>query len=114
MYAVIFEFWPAPGRREDYLELAKSLREEVMRSEGFISVDRFESLYDEGKLLSLQFWRDEESIAKWRNNLEHRRMQHLGRGGVFKDYRLRIAKVERDYTMQDRTQAPEDSKRAVP
>lgn len=114
MYAVIFEVWPAEGRRDEYLALAKSLRAEVEKAEGLLSLDRFESLYEEGKLLSLQFWRDEESIAKWRNNLEHRRMQHLGRSGVFRDYRLRIAKVERDYTMTDRSAAPADSRQAVP
>ena len=109
MMAVIFEFWPAEGRREDYLRLAASLRSEVEKIDGFISVERFESLYEEGKLLSLQFWRDAAAIAVWRNHLKHRRAQALGRGGMFADYRLRIAEVVRDYGPDDRAEAPADS-----
>jgi heme-degrading monooxygenase HmoA len=108
MMAVIFEVWPAEGRREDYLRLAAALRSEVETIDGFISVERFESLYAEGKLLSLQFWRDDAAIARWRNHLEHRRMQALGRGGLFADYRLRIAQVVRDYGPNDRAEAPRD------
>jgi heme-degrading monooxygenase HmoA len=106
--AVIFEVWPAEGRKEDYLRLAASLRSEVETIDGFISVERFESLYEEGKLLSLQFWRDDAAIARWRNHLEHRRMQAIGRGGLFADYRLRIAQVVRDYGPNDRAEAPGD------
>ena len=113
MMAVIFEVWPAEGRKEDYLRLAASLRSEVERIDGFISVERFESLYEEGKLLSLQFWRDEASIAVWRNHLKHRKAQALGRGGLFADYRLRIAEVVRDYGPNDREQAPADNKAAL-
>lgn len=108
MLAVIFEVWPAEGRREEYLDLAASLREEVMKIDGFVSVERFESLYESGKLLSLQFWRDEESIARWRDHLEHRTMQRMGRAGVFRDYRLRVARVARDYGMNERAGAPAD------
>ena len=108
--AVIFEVWPASGRKEDYLELAASLRAEVEQIDGFISVERFESLYEEGKLLSLQFWRDEDAITAWRKHLKHRRAQTLGREGMFADYRLRIAEVVRDYGPNDRAQAPGDSK----
>jgi len=110
MMAVIFEFWPAEGRREDYLRLAASLRSEVEKIDGFISVERFESLYEEGKLLSLQFWRDDEAIARWRAHLEHRRVQTLGRAEMFTDYRLRIAQVVRDYGPNDRAEAPPDSR----
>jgi heme-degrading monooxygenase HmoA len=106
MMAVIFEVWPASGRRDDYLKLAAALRTEVERIDGFISVERFESLYDEGKLLSLQFWRDDEAIGRWRAHLKHRQAQALGRTELFADYRLRIAEVIRDYGPNDRAQAP--------
>jgi heme-degrading monooxygenase HmoA len=106
MMAVIFEVWPASGRKEEYLRLAASLRADVEQIDGFISVERFESLYEEGKLLSLQFWRDEAAITAWRNHLKHRQAQELGRGGLFADYRLRIAEVVRDYGPTDRAQAP--------
>ena len=109
MMAVIFEVWPASGRKDDYLMLAALLRAEVEQIEGFISVERFESLYEEGKLLSLQFWRDDAAIAVWRNHLKHRRAQTLGRGGMFADYRLRIAEVVRDYGPNDRAEAPADT-----
>lgn len=106
--AVIFEVWPTEGRREDYLRLAAALREEVAKMDGFLSVERFESLYEEGKLLSLQFWRDDDSITRWRDHLEHRRMQRAGRAGLFRDYRLRVAQVMRDYGMNERAGAPAD------
>ncbi|HZH11528.1 MAG TPA: antibiotic biosynthesis monooxygenase [Microvirga sp.] len=107
MMAVIFEVWPASGRKDDYLKMAAALRAEVEKIEGFISVERFESLYEEGKLLSLQFWRDEKSIRQWRNHLQHRQAQALGKSEMFTDYRLRIAEVVRDYGPKDRVQAPE-------
>jgi heme-degrading monooxygenase HmoA len=106
MMAVIFELWPAEGRKSDYLKLAAALRAEVEKIDGFISVERFESLYDEGKLLSLQFWRDEEAIKQWRNHLHHRQAQAMGRSELFADYRLRVAEVVRDYGPQDRVHAP--------
>ncbi len=112
MIAVIFEVWPAEGRKEEYLALAASLRDELMKSDGFISIERFESLYEEGKLLSLQFWRDEESVRKWRERLDHRRLQSMGRAGMFRDYRLRVASVLRDYSLKDRDEAPADSRAA--
>jgi heme-degrading monooxygenase HmoA len=112
MMAVIFEVWPAPGRKEDYLTLAASLRAEVEQIDGFISVERFESLYEEGKLLSLQFWRDDAAIAAWRNHLRHRKAQAAGRGGMFADYRLRVAEVVRDYGPNDRAQVPADTEAA--
>ena len=111
MIAVIFEVWPASGRKEDYLAIAATLRAELEKMDGFISVERFQSLTDPGKLLSLSFWRDEEAVRRWRNEVHHRESQAAGRGGVFADYRLRIAAVVRDYSMtQQREQAPEDSR----
>jgi heme-degrading monooxygenase HmoA len=114
MMAVIFEVWPAEGQRDAYLRMAAALREELVKIDGFISVERFESLYEEGKLLSLQFWRDEEAILRWRSHLDHRRAQALGRGPMFRDYRLRIAEVTRDYGKTDRAQAPQDAPEPAP
>lgn len=111
MIAVIFEVWVAEGSKDDYLELAAGLREELEAVDGFISVERFESIYDPGKLLSLSFWRDEEAVAAWRNHAHHRATQMKGRKGIFADYRLRVANVERDYGLNERGQAPEDSRR---
>jgi heme-degrading monooxygenase HmoA len=108
MMAVIFEVWPAAGRKDEYLQLAAALRAEVEQIDGFLSVERFESLYEDGKLLSLQFWRDDTAITRWRNHLDHRRAQAMGRGGLFADYRLRVAEVVRDYGPHHRSQAPAD------
>ena len=110
MLAVIFEVTPAPGRREEYLDLAARLRPELEKIDGFISVERFASLANENKLLSLSFWRDEEAVRRWRNLAGHREAQARGRSGVFADYRLRIAGVVRDYGMTDRAEAPQDSR----
>lgn len=112
MIAVIFEVRPAQGRRDDYLEIASALRPQLERIEGFISIERFESLTEPGKLLSLSFFRDEDAIKEWRVLESHRRAQSKGRAGVFEDYRLRVAAVLRDYGMYDRDQAPGDSKLA--
>ena len=109
MIAVIFEFTPAEGRFADYKALADGLADDVRQSDGFISIERFESITTKGKFLSLQFWRDEECVRKWRNLQKHREAQKQGRGGIFKSYRLRIAEVLRDYTMDERAQAPKDS-----
>lgn len=109
MIAVIFEVWPDPNHKQDYLEVAAGLRESLTEIDGFISIERFESLTEEGKLLSLSFFEDENTIAQWRNLQEHRKAQALGRNGYFLDYRLRVAEVKRDYSMTDREQAPEDS-----
>jgi heme-degrading monooxygenase HmoA len=109
MIAVIFEVWPAKDEQAHYLELAAALRAELDGIDGFISIERFESLTEPGKLLSLSFFRDETSVAAWRNRPAHRVTQALGRGGVFADYRLRIAGVLRDYGMNDRDEAPADS-----
>ena len=112
MIAVIFEFWPNGERRTEYFELAANLRSYLERIDGFISIERFESLTTPGKVLSLSFWRDEQAVTAWRNLEVHRDAQSSGRGGVFTDYRLRVAAVLRDYSMQDRKQAPSDSRTA--
>lgn len=109
MIAVIFEVLPAEGERQHYLDLAGGLRSELETIDGFISIERFESLTTRGKLLSLSFWRDEEAVKAWRNIKAHRAAQQAGRNGVFADYRLRIAHVLRDYGMFERDEAPGDS-----
>ncbi|HZT49003.1 MAG TPA: antibiotic biosynthesis monooxygenase [Hyphomicrobiaceae bacterium] len=111
MMAVIFEVWPADGRRESYLDHAARLRPELEKIDGFISVERFQSLTDPGKMLSLSFWRDEAAVTAWRNHMAHRATQAAGRGGIFRDYRLRVAAVVRDYGLNDRREeAPADSR----
>jgi heme-degrading monooxygenase HmoA len=110
--AVIFEVWPTEGRSVEYFDLASSLRTELEKIDGFISIERFESLTTKGKYLSLSFWRDEEAVRVWRNLEKHRKAQAKGRGGVFADYRLRVASVVRDYGMQKRDNAPRDSREA--
>lgn len=110
MIAVIFEVWPRPERRGEYLDIAAALRPELEAIDGFISVERFESLSEPGKLLSLSFWRDEAAVAAWRNLSAHRAAQARGRGGIFADYRLRVAGVIRDYGMSERAEAPDDSR----
>jgi heme-degrading monooxygenase HmoA len=110
MIAVIFEVEPAEGRREAYLAIAGQLQSQLQAVDGFISVERFESLTTPGKLLSLSFWRDEAAVAAWRSLPEHRRAQAVGRGGVFAGYRLRVAGVIRDYGLSERDQAPGDSR----
>lgn len=110
MIAVIFEVWPADGRKAAYLDIAASLRPELERIDGFISIERFQSLSDETKLLSLSFWRDEAAVQAWRNIEHHRQAQKAGRDGVFRDYRLRVASVLRDYGMTERAEAPVDSR----
>ncbi len=107
MHAVIFEVEPEPERRQDYLDIAARLRPELEKIDGFISVERFESLTQPGKILSLSFWRDEAAVAAWRRHEEHRGAQRAGRGGIFRDYRLRVAAVLRDYGMDERAEAPQ-------
>jgi heme-degrading monooxygenase HmoA len=110
MIAVIFEVEPAEGQRATYLDIAARLKPELEAIDGFISVERFESLTTPGKVLSLSFFRDEVAVAAWRNTEDHRRAQAAGRGGVFSDYRLRVAAVLRDYGMRERDEAPKDSR----
>ena len=111
MMAVIFEVTPAPGQRGAYLDAAAALKPLLAQIDGFVSIERFESLSEPGKLLSLSFWRDEEAVARWRQQEAHRSTQAAGRDHVFADYRLRVAAVVRDYGMHDRAQAPADSRR---
>lgn len=108
MIAVIFEVWPEPKHKQTYLDIAAELRPLLDGIEGFISIERFESLSEPGKVLSLSFWRDEDAITQWRTLERHRDAQAEGRGGVFQNYRLRVASVIRDYGMADRGEAPED------
>ena len=110
MIAVIFEAFPAEAKWEEYLDIAAALRPELSKIEGFISVERFQSITNPEKVLSLSFWKDEESITQWRNIELHRCAQIKGRDYIFRDYRLRIADVVRDYGMNERSEAPNDSK----
>lgn len=110
MIAVIFEVMPAEGQRDAYLGIAGNLKPLLETMDGFISVERFQSLTDPARMLSLSFWRDEAAVLAWRNLEEHRSAQAAGRGGVFADYRLRVASVIRDYGMHERAEAPQDSR----
>jgi heme-degrading monooxygenase HmoA len=107
MYAVIFEVEPKPGRRQDYLDIAAALRPELERIDGFISVERFQSLTTEGKILSLSFWRDAAAVQRWREHDRHHRAQARGRAEVFKDYRISVVELVRQYGMVDRAEAPQ-------
>lgn len=111
MIAVIFEVVPHPGKMQQYLDAAAGLKPLLAGIDGFISIERFQSLSDPEKLVSLSFWRDEESVARWRQVEAHRGVQAAGRASIFADYRLRVASVLRDYGMNERDQAPADSKR---
>ncbi|HEU0114000.1 MAG TPA: antibiotic biosynthesis monooxygenase [Thermomicrobiales bacterium] len=110
MIAVIFEVWPAAGRRDDYLAIAADLRPLLAEIDGFLSIERFESLSEPGKLLSLSFWRDEAAVEAWRRLAAHRDAQARGRSGIFANYRLRVAGVVRDYGLRERAAAPADSR----
>ncbi|TSE13201.1 antibiotic biosynthesis monooxygenase [Mesorhizobium intechi] len=110
MIAVIFEVQPAEGRRDAYLAIAANLRPLLDGIDGFISIERFQSLADPNRILSLSFWRDEDAVKAWRNTEEHRQAQQAGRGGIFAGYRLRIAHVVRDYGLTEREEAPADSR----
>ena len=112
MIAVIFEVEPAEGRKDEYLDIAAAMRPLAESVDGFISVERFQSLTDPKKILSLSFFEDEEAIERWRNLPQHRTAQAKGRAGIFAGYRLRIAHVIRDYGLKDRDEAPEDSRKA--
>jgi heme-degrading monooxygenase HmoA len=108
MIAVIFESEPHAGQQEAYLSIAAALRPELEKIDGFISIERFQSLADPGKLLSLSWWRDETAVAEWRRFEQHRAAQRAGRERIFRDYRLRVAQVLRDYGPRDRAQSPQD------
>jgi heme-degrading monooxygenase HmoA len=104
--AVIFEARPRTERRQAYLDTAERLRPLLQEIDGFVSIERFESLTEPGKILSLSLWRDEQAVERWRNVEAHRRAQDAGRRSIFADYRLRVARVLRDYGMHERDQAP--------
>ncbi len=110
MIAVIFEVWPRPEHKQQYLDLAAELKPVLEKIDGFISVERFESITEKGKMLSLSFFRDEAAVEAWRNVAGHRKTQAKGRAKIFENYRLRIAGVIRDYGMNERAQAPKDSR----
>lgn len=110
MIAVIFEVTPKPEHRQEYLDIAASLKPLLQDLDGFISIERFQSLTDPHKVLSLSYWKDEESVRQWRNNEAHRMAQSTGRHEVFENYTLHIAAVIRHYGMFDRTEAPTDSR----
>src|SRR5215510_5917062 len=111
MIAVIFEVWPAKGREDRYFDLAAVLKSDLEKIDGFISVERFQSLTEPGKVLSLSIWRDEAAVQRWRNLPSHRAAQAEGRAGVFSNYRLRVASVIRDYGLNERAEAPTDSRK---
>lgn len=110
MIAIIFEVIPASGQRDHYLELAARLKPELEQIEGFVSVERFQSLANPDKLLSLSWFTDEAAVSRWRQHMAHRSAQEVGRSGVFRDYRLRVASLIRDYGLEDRGGAPADSR----
>ena len=110
MVSEIFEVWPDPAHREGYLHWEAELKTELLKMDGFISIERFQSLTEPDKLLSLQFWRDESCLQAWRNLEAHRAAQAAGRSTMFREYRLRIAEVIRDYSLKERDQAPADSR----
>jgi heme-degrading monooxygenase HmoA len=112
MIAIIFEVMPAEGQKDAYLDIAATMRPMVEQVEGFISVERFQSLTNPDKLLSISFFEDEDAVQRWRKLAAHRNAQSKGRNGIFSDYRLRVCHVMRDYGMSDREQAPEDSIKA--
>lgn len=112
MIAIIFEVMPADGQKDAYLDIAATMRPMIEQVEGFISVERFQSLTNPDKLLSISFFEDEDAVHRWRKLAAHRNAQSKGRTGVFSDYRLRVCHVMRDYGMFDREQAPEDSVKA--
>jgi len=102
MYAVIFEVEAKEGRAQRYFDLAAQLRPELEKIDGFISIERFESLTNKGKYLSLSFWRDQQAIKAWRTHMGHQMAQREGKESVFSAFRIRVAEVVRDYTLQDR------------
>ena len=108
MYAVIFEVQPKPGRKQDYLDIAAALKPELEKIDGFISVERFQSLSNDAKILSLSFWRDAEAVQRWREHDRHQRAQAKGRTDVFADYRISVVEMIRQYGMFDRAQAPQE------
>lgn len=109
MFAVIFEVQPLPGRAARYFEIAAALKPELQKIDGFVSVERFESVSRPGVFLSLSWWRDEAAITQWRQTVCHRDSQREGREAIFAGYRIHVVSTLRAYGMHDRAQAPADS-----
>jgi heme-degrading monooxygenase HmoA len=107
MFVVVFEVQPKPGREQDYLDIAASLKPDVEKIAGFISVERFESLATQGKLVSISYWEDDAAVKRWREHNRHHLAQLSGRGQIFADYRITVAEIERQYGMFERAQAPQ-------
>lgn len=110
MIAVIFEVTPTESGKQEYLDIAADLKKHLSNMNGFVSIERFQSLSDKSKILSLSFWDSEESITQWRNLEKHRIAQKKGRDSLFDNYRIRVAQVTRDYTLENHSQAPRDSR----
>lgn len=110
MLVEIFRFVPDPERTEDYFRLAAEMREAVESIDGFLGVERFESVSAPGEFVSISFWRDEDAITAWRNHPAHRAAQAAGHAGIFRDWRITVAEAVRDYTPRDRRTAPADSR----
>lgn len=111
MIAVIFEVYPTQSGKKHYLQLAGNLKEELTAFPGLLSTERFQSLVDNEKLLSLSFWEDEASLEKWRLFMDHRLAQQEGKNNLFSHYRIRVCSIVRDYTQDMRDEAPFDSKK---
>jgi heme-degrading monooxygenase HmoA len=114
MIAVIFEVTPTAEGKAEYLKTAAELKQHLSSIKGFISVERFQSLTDSNRILSLSFWDDEQAVREWRNLSEHRAAQQAGREQLFADYRIRVAGVIRDYSIGSRAEAPADSQHIHP
>ena len=105
---VLFEVTPTAEGKVRYLELAAQLKLLLSDAKGFIHSERFSSLNEEGKLLSLNVWENEESVKKWRNELHHRMSQSEGRERLFENYRITVAYVIREYDDYNRREAQEE------
>jgi heme-degrading monooxygenase HmoA len=113
MIAVIFESWPDAGKMQRYLDMGAALESQLKDLDGFISIERFQSVKNPEKLVALSFWRDDAAVDAWRNRPAHRAIQSASRDEVFRDYRLCVAVVTRDYGKFSRDQAPADSRYQV-
>jgi len=113
MIAVLFESWPKQGKSELYLDMGQRMNALAESVDGFISIERFKSVNNEGKMLAVSYWKDEDAVARFRNLVDHRAVQNASRKNVFHDYQVRVAAVVRQYSMRDRNEAPNDSRVAV-
>ncbi len=103
MIAVLFEADAIPAQQERYLQLAAELKPLLTDIEGFIAIERFQSLSTPGKILSLSWWRDEAAVLAWKKNVLHQAAQSGGRESIFSFYRIRVARVFREYSSQTRS-----------